>query len=118
VKNLDKMSEDLFDLLGNTKFKFLSSLFESDRDDAAKNRKETLGAKFAKQLNDLMVTLNATEPHYIRCVKPNKSKAPMEFNAPMVLQQLQYSGVFEAVQIRKSGYPFRYTHGDFRKRYK
>jgi hypothetical protein len=27
----------------------------------------------------------------------------MEFNGTLVLQQLQYSGVFEAVQIRKSG---------------
>jgi myosin heavy subunit len=74
VKNLDKMSEDLFELLANTKFTFLQSLFESDREEAAKNRKETLGAKFAKQLNELMVTLNSTEPHYIRCVKPNKTK--------------------------------------------
>jgi myosin-5 len=41
----------------------------------------------------------------------------MDFNSGMVLQQLQYSGVFEAVQIRKSGFPFRYTHSDFRKRY-
>jgi len=70
------------------------------------------------QLNDLMSDLNATEPHYIRCIKPNKNKSPTEFDGPMVLEQLTYSGVFEAIQIRKSGYPFRYRHLDFCKKYR
>jgi len=35
----------------------------------------------------------------------------------MCLQQLRYAGVFEAVRIRQTGYPFRYTHQNFLKRY-
>ena len=35
----------------------------------------------------------------------------------MSLQQLRYAGVFEAVRIRQTGYPFRYSHKDFLKRY-
>ncbi len=31
----------------------------------------------------------------------------MQFDGNMVLEQLQYAGVFEAIQIRKSGFPFR-----------
>lgn len=31
----------------------------------------------------------------------------------LALEQLRYSGVFEAVQIRQSGYPFRLTHKKF-----
>jgi len=42
----------------------------------------------------------------------------LEFVGKLVLEQLRYSGVFEAVQIRKSGFPFRLTHVDFFKRYK
>jgi len=78
----------------------------------------TIGGKFKRQLHDLMHTLNSTEPHYIRCIKPNSRKAALEYNGEMVLQQLQYSGVFEAVQIRKQGYPFRYKHMDFWRRYR
>jgi myosin heavy subunit len=36
----------------------------------------------------------------------------------MSWQQLQYAGVFEAVKIRKLGFPFRYTHEEFFKRFK
>ena len=57
-----------------------------------------------------MATLNATLPHYIRCVKPNEAKRAAEFSAPLVLQQLRYSGVFEAVKIRQQGFPFRWTY--------
>ena len=34
-----------------------------------------------------------------------------------MLEQLTYSGVFEAVQIRKLGYPFRMTHAHFYHRF-
>ncbi len=36
----------------------------------------------------------------------------------MVLDQLTYSGVFEAIRIRKSGYPFRLEHKAFVDRYR
>eukprot|EP01100_Stratorugosa_tubuloviscum_P007534 TRINITY_DN3124_c0_g1_i1.p1 TRINITY_DN3124_c0_g1~~TRINITY_DN3124_c0_g1_i1.p1 ORF type:complete len:1462 (-),score=863.00 TRINITY_DN3124_c0_g1_i1:229-4614(-) len=84
------------------------------------NRKASLGSQFREQLNDLMATLNPTEPHYIRCIKPNQNKRPAseDFHGGMVLRQLRYAGVFEAVQIRQTGYPFRLTHLDFWKRYR
>ena len=31
----------------------------------------------------------------------------------MCIEQMTYAGVFEAVKIRKSGYPFRYSHAQF-----
>jgi hypothetical protein len=40
----------------------------------------SLAEKFQKQLNDLMNTLNNTEPHYIRCVKPNARKGGSELS--------------------------------------
>jgi hypothetical protein len=76
-----------------------------------------LGAQFRRQLDNLMTALNATEPHYIRCIKPNSEKAPDLFSGAMSLQQLRYAGVFEAVRIRQTGYPFRYTHENFLRRY-
>ena len=65
-----------------------------------------------EQLNSLMETLNKTEPHYIRCIKPNSVKRPASevFEGMNVLRQLRYAGVFEAVEIRQTGYPFRMTH--------
>ena len=114
-KNKDKLAEDQYNLLASSQFDFLATLFPEGK---ALGDKRTLGTKFARQLNDLMSALNATEPHYIRCIKSNPNKAPMEFEGMMSMLQLKYSGVFEAVKIRKQGFPFRLLHREFWLRYK
>ena len=70
------------------------------------------------QLDALMHTLEDTDPHYVRCVKPNDLKAPNTFKATDCLDQLKYAGVFEAVKIRQQGFPFRWLHEVFFKRYR
>lgn len=42
-----------------------------------------------QQLQQLLETLSATEPHYIRCVKPNNLLKPAIFESKNVLQQLR-----------------------------
>lgn len=42
-----------------------------------------------QQLQALLETLSATEPHYIRCVKPNNLLKPAIFESSNVLQQLR-----------------------------
>ena len=42
-----------------------------------------------QQLVSLLETLSATEPHYIRCVKPNNLLKPAIFENQNVLQQLR-----------------------------
>lgn len=113
-KNRDTLSQDLLDLLSTSKLPFLKQLAKV----SGKDRKKSLGHQFSIQLDQLMSTLDTTEPHYVRCIKPNENKSPGEFNSPMILEQLTNSGVFEAVKIRKSGFPFRYTHEMFCRRFK
>lgn len=85
---------------------------------ASKKKESTLSFKFNAQLHDLMSTLHACSPHYIRTLKPNSHKAAGDFDTRMVLTQMKYSGLFEAIRIRKSGFPFRKPHGEFGKRYR
>eukprot|EP00981_Chlorochromonas_danica_P005298 scaffold1058_cov155-Ochromonas_danica.AAC.43 len=73
----------------------------------------TIASRFQSQLQSLMNILENSQPHFIKCIKPNSSKLPMEFEEDLVLQQLRYSGVLEAIQIRKSGYPTRRTFEKF-----
>lgn len=42
-----------------------------------------------QQLQSLLETLSATEPHYIRCVKPNNLLKPAIFENQNILQQLR-----------------------------
>ena len=65
-----------------------------------------------------MDTLNRTEPHYIRCIKPNDFKKADLFDSNLCLLQLRYAGVFDAVTIRQQGFPFRWTHEVFFNRYR
>eukprot|EP00959_Pyramimonas_sp_CCMP1952_P443695 9288606-Pyramimonas_sp.AAC.1 len=65
------------------------------------------------QVDALTTLLNATAPHYIRCIKPNGRKAAASFNGGMVLQQLQYSGALESIHIRRAGYSARFLYPAF-----
>ncbi|KAF2637856.1 myosin-2 [Massarina eburnea CBS 473.64] len=83
----------------------------------AVNRKPTLGGIFKSSLIELMNTINATDVHYIRCIKPNEGKESWKFEGPMVLSQLRACGVLETVRISCAGYPTRWTYEEFALRY-
>ena len=83
----------------------------------AANRKPTLGGIFKSSLIELMQTINSTDVHYIRCIKPNENKQAWKFEGPMVLSQLRACGVLETVRISCAGYPTRWTYEEFALRY-
>lgn len=59
------------------------------------------------QLNTLVQTLTQTGPHFIRCIKPNNLKKEEIFDDDLVMKQLNYLGLLQAVKIRKAGFPIR-----------
>ena len=82
----------------------MNELYPPGREVSSKEKKASLSKQFQSQLNTLMRRLNKTQPHYIRCVKPNNDKRAKYFVPRNCYEQLTYSGVFEAVAIRKQGY--------------
>ncbi|KAI5394968.1 hypothetical protein KIW84_061538 [Lathyrus oleraceus] len=60
-----------------------------------------------------MEALNLTEPHYIRCVKPNSQLKPGIFEHMNVMHQLRSGGVLEAVRIKCAGFPTHRTFQEF-----
>ena len=77
----------------------------------------TISNKFRNQVRQLCDTLTATEPHYIKTIKPNSIKAPGALSSQLVVTQLRYSGVLEVVRIRREGYPSRMRYVDFYRKY-
>jgi len=61
--------------------------------------------------------LDSSNPHFIRCIKPNIEKKPKLFDNNLVLVQLRYTGLLETVKIRKAGYPFRTSQFAFLQRF-
>ena len=64
-----------------------------------------------------MDTLNATQPFYIRCIRPNTLMRPHEFDAPYVNDQLRCGGVLEATRIASAGFPTRRSFDTIVERY-
>lgn len=64
-----------------------------------------------------METIESTNVHYIRCIKPNEAKVAWKFEPNMVLSQLRACGVLETIRISCAGYPTRWTFEEFAERY-
>ncbi|XP_073127725.1 myosin-6-like [Henckelia pumila] len=118
-KNKDYVIAEHQSLLSASNCSFVSGLFPPLPEDSSKSSKfSSIGSRFKQQLQALVETLSATEPHYIRCVKPNNLLKPYIFENSNVLQQLRCGGVMEAIRISCAGYPTRKTFDEFFNRFK
>ncbi|KAH1045234.1 hypothetical protein GLYMA_09G282500v4 [Glycine max] len=117
-KNKDYVVPEHAALLSASKCSFVSGLFPPLPEETTKSTKfSSIAAQFKLQLQSLLETLNATEPHYIRCVKPNNLLKPGIFENNNVLQQLRCGGVMEAIRISCAGYPTRKNFDEFVQRF-
>ena len=125
-KNNDSLHDDLKILINNSTNDFLANTStdfkregksgylvsvndftdhddEEEEEDGANSKTKlaasnTVTSVFRSQLSKLVATLTSTEPHYIKCIKPNSSKSATTANDELVLEQLRYSGVLEVVR--------------------
>ncbi|KAF9605794.1 hypothetical protein IFM89_018521 [Coptis chinensis] len=128
-KNKDYVVPEHQDLLSVSKCSFVAGLFPQLPDETTKSSKfSSIGSRFKAcylllsclgftlevlQLIQLMETLNSTEPHYIRCVKPNNLLKPSVFENVNIMHQLRCGGVLEAIRISCAGYPTRRAFDEF-----
>jgi len=78
----------------------------------------SVGTQFKIQLNELLSTVRATTPRYVRCIKPNDSHVGSLFQSTRVVEQLRSGGVLEAVRVARAGFPVRLSHQQFLGRYR
>ncbi|XP_006831700.1 PREDICTED: unconventional myosin-Vc [Chrysochloris asiatica] len=135
-KNRDTVYDMLVEILRASKFHLCVSFFQENPVPSSpfgstitvksakhvikannKHLRTTVGNKFRSSLYLLMETLNATTPHYVRCIKPNDKKLPFEFDSKRIVQQLRACGVLETIRISAQSYPSRWTYIEFYSRY-
>ncbi|GMI76119.1 MYOSIN XI E [Hibiscus trionum] len=117
-KNKDYVVPEHQELLSSSKCSFVTTLFSPLSEETHKPGKfSSIGSRFKLQLQKLMDTLNSTEPHYIRCIKPNSDLKPEVFENVNVLQQLRSGGVLEAIRVKCEGYPTNRTFSEFINRF-
>ncbi|CAL0316880.1 unnamed protein product [Lupinus luteus] len=113
-KNKDYVVAEHRALLHASNCPFISGLFPPSPEESSKKSKfSSISTRFKQQLISLLETLSATEPHYMRCVKPNNLLKPGIFENKNVLQQLRCGGVMEAIRISCAGFPTRKTFDEF-----
>ncbi|XP_052400551.1 unconventional myosin-Va isoform X3 [Carassius gibelio] len=136
-KNKDTVNEEQINVLKASKFALLVELFQDEETPAApsstapsgrakvgrqtqsfREHKKSVGLQFRNSLHLLMDTLNATTPHYVRCIKPNDVKAPFMLDPHRAVQQLRACGVLETIRISSAGFPSRWTYQEFFSRYR
>lgn len=124
---MESLSNELKDLGITSKFEMAKAVYACatngqealQKGDARRSsiRGFSVASQFKLSLQALVADLEMTQPHYIRCIKPNPSKAQNSFVAGDVLKQLRYSGMMEAIRIRREGYALREDHQSFYDRF-
>eukprot|EP00923_Selenidium_pygospionis_P051384 GHVN01089204.1.p1 GENE.GHVN01089204.1~~GHVN01089204.1.p1 ORF type:complete len:1366 (+),score=163.96 GHVN01089204.1:999-5096(+) len=112
-KNKDQLSPDTQKVVSSSPNEFVASLFRDlllRGEQGGSKKQATVSSEFKTQLGILMETVNVTEPHFIRCIKPNAESMADRFERKSVTEQLRYGGVLQAVQVSRAGYPVRVPH--------
>ncbi|KAM4810242.1 unconventional myosin-If [Rhinophrynus dorsalis] len=116
-RNRDVLFIDLIELMQSSEFQFIQSLFPEKLDSDKKSRPTTASSKIKKQANDLVNTLMKCTPHYIRCIKPNETKRPKDWEESRVKHQVEYLGLKENIRVRRAGFAYRRVFNKFLQRY-
>ncbi len=94
---------------------FVRGLFPDDTE-KQNTRPTTAGNKINKQANELVVALMKCTPHYIRCIKPNETKKPRDWEESRVKHQVEYLGLKENIRVRRAGFAYRRVFQKFLQR--
>uniref|UniRef100_A0A8C1XK87 Osteoclast-stimulating factor 1 n=1 Tax=Cyprinus carpio TaxID=7962 RepID=A0A8C1XK87_CYPCA len=116
-RNRDVLFTDLIELMQSSEIPFIRALFPENLNAEKKGRPTTAGSKIKKQANDLVSTLMKCTPHYIRCIKPNETKKPKDWEESRVKHQVEYLGLKENIRVRRAGYAYRRFFRKFLNRY-
>merc|ERR1711935_378835 len=129
-KNKDPVNDTVVDVLKRASNQLLVQLWKehpgqplvAPEEDKSKKKKKGGGAKtvssvYLVQLGELMGTLHATEPHFIRCIVPSTHKQPLVVETELIMHQLTCNGVLEGIRVCMLGFPNRMLYPDFKSRY-
>uniref|UniRef100_F1KTI8 Myosin-Ie n=1 Tax=Ascaris suum TaxID=6253 RepID=F1KTI8_ASCSU len=116
-KNRDVLYQDLISLMQISQRPFLSHMFPETVSSGAKTKPTSFSSKIRSQANDLVDSLTKCAPHYVRCIKPNETKRPLDWDDKRVLHQVEYLGLKENIRVRRAGFAYRRPFERFIYRY-
>jgi myosin heavy subunit len=80
---------------------------------------KSLFTYFKKQLDELFEIFRKSYNKYIKCIKTkNKEVKEKHFDPDLVMEQMNYGGILEAIKIKKQGYSIRKSKEEFFEEYR
>ncbi len=76
--------------------------------------KPTIVEVFSKSMRDLNFVLDASNCHFIRCIKPNSALKPGEFDMKYVVEQVRALGILQACEVLSVGLPTRIPYEELK----
>merc|ERR1711923_436034 len=128
-KNKDPLNDTVVEMLKNGSNSLMIRCFADHPGQPAEVKKDaggggkkkgggkTVSSFYKSQLDDLMKTLYATDPAFIRCVVPNTHKIPGGVEPGLVMHQYQCNGVLAGIAICRAGFPNKVLYPEFKERY-
>lgn len=138
-KNRNVLKADVLDMLQTSKLPIMNKIFylaKEDTDFARQNHRQgahsanndgrfvtmkprasTVSARFQESIGNLFETIFQTNPWFIRCLRPNDNREPMNFNDKIIYNQIKQSALVETILIRKNGFLIRMKYAQFVARY-
>ncbi|XP_031834732.1 unconventional myosin-Ie [Nomia melanderi] len=120
-KNRDVLFLDVVELMQTSTNPLIRKLYPQEtqvqKTKTLKSRPTTAGNKIRNQASQLVSQLMRCTPHYIRCIKPNETKKPRDWDAVRVKHQVEYLGLKENIRVRRAGFAYRRTFSKFLHRY-
>ncbi|KAK1124066.1 hypothetical protein K0M31_007090 [Melipona bicolor] len=120
-KNRDVFFLDLVELMQTSTNSLIQKLyppeFQANKTKTLKSRPTTAGNKIRNQASQLMNQLMKCTPHYIRCIKPNETKKPRDWDSVRIKHQVEYLGLKENIRVRRAGFAYRKPFAKFLQRY-
>jgi len=116
-KNKDPVNDAVVTMMSGSTNSLVSLVFTETGEKKKGSSMATISAAHRESLLKLMTNLNATHPHFVRCIIPNEIKKPGYIDAPLVMHQLTCNGVLQGIAICRMGFPNRVGYPDFKPRY-
>ena len=77
----------------------------------------TICTRFSRELEALMAELGRSRVHFVRCLKPNDKLIPAQPDPVLLLDQLLFSGMLEAVELMRAMFPGRIGFVEIHRRF-
>lgn len=135
AKNQNAFSSSAVLMLQNAENDVLGTLFKSSissrgtmvfyrrgsstkKDPIPNSRNLTTTTHYKNSIQSLLDRLGKIKPHFICCIRPNKTSKGPAFDDQYVLHQLSSLGVLQAAQMYVSGFAISVDHAEFAEIYK